>query len=128
MAEDEDEEDIRKLLKNKDFHKTVEMIQKNPKQFDELLKLLKDEDPIVRRGAACCLGELRNPKAVDSLIQSLDDENGNVRKTDAEALQKICEEQVLNELLKDENLIRDYDTLNRSINARSRTRGFLEHC
>ncbi|MCK4307846.1 HEAT repeat domain-containing protein [candidate division WOR-3 bacterium] len=77
--------------------------------IEPLIQMLKDEDNIVRSGAAkaLALGEVGDERAVEPLIQMLKDENKWVRSGAAKALGKIGDERAVESLilaaLKDED-------------------------
>lgn len=54
-----------------------------------LIAQLKDRDPLVRRHAAYCLGEIGDPRAVAPLIAALEDRQPLIRRHAAAALGKI---------------------------------------
>ena len=65
----------------------------------ELIKLLSDEEPIVRMAVAQALGKIGNPQAVSPLIIALGDTDWRVRESAQLALAKIGEP-ALSELIK----------------------------
>ncbi len=56
---------------------------------NELIKVLKDENPAVRMSAAFALGKIRQISAITPLINALDDSNSIVRVHAAWALNNI---------------------------------------
>jgi HEAT repeat protein len=87
--------------------KTVSLLEKN-RDVEGLIKALKDEDLVVRRGAASALGKIRDARAVEPLIQALKDKDSSVRWGAAVALGRIGDARAtepLNQALKDENSV-----------------------
>jgi len=84
-------------LKNKDSNvqenaaKAIGKIEINDKQFETILRMLKEgETSEERYGAAIALGELKNVKAIPALITALKDKDSNMRWRAAEAIEKIA--------------------------------------
>lgn len=72
---------------------------KDGKNFDSLIKALKDPNAEVRRKAAEALCKYKDPRALDSLIAILNDSNSSVRKKALRALSKINDKRVLSPML-----------------------------
>ena len=67
--------------------------------IDSLIKLLADNDDLVRRAAAISLGRAKAPAAIDNLVTLLKDEDPGVRKASAVALGQIADKRVAGALL-----------------------------
>ncbi|WP_169336403.1 HEAT repeat domain-containing protein [Archaeoglobus sulfaticallidus] len=55
-----------------------------------LIKLLEDEDPEVRAGAADALSDFDKPEVISALINTLADKNREVRWRSAKSLERLC--------------------------------------
>src|SRR5215510_3609444 len=67
--------------------------------IDSLIKLLADNDDLVRRAAAISLGRVKATPAIDNLVTMLKDEDPGVRKASAVALGQIGDKRVAGALL-----------------------------
>lgn len=71
-----------------------------PCVMDELIIMMRDEDPQVRASAAAALGPMLDPCAIEPLITALEDTNANVRQTARRMLRKYPDEPRAKETLK----------------------------
>ncbi|MBN2231057.1 MAG: HEAT repeat domain-containing protein, partial [Candidatus Thorarchaeota archaeon] len=73
--------------------------------YDRMIELLADKEQnyLIRRGAAATLGEIGDKRATDILIETLNDEHDDVRCNAAWALAEIKDKRSLNALLKATN-------------------------
>src|SRR5262249_34789046 len=71
----------------------------NNASVDSLIKLLADNDELLRRAAAISLGRLKATAATDNLVALLKDEDPGVRKVSAVALGQIGDKRVAGALL-----------------------------
>lgn len=84
QAKNEAEQQLYFIAK-KDWDKCLKM---NPVMMKELIRVMSDKDPQVRRKATETLGRIENP-AVEPLVAALRDDNERVRDKAAEALIEI---------------------------------------
>jgi len=84
QAKDEDEQQLYFIAK-RDWDKCLKM---NPVMMKELIRVMNDEDPQVRKKAIETLSRIENP-AVEPLAAALRDDNGRVRDKAADALIEI---------------------------------------
>ncbi len=84
QPKDEDEQQLYFIAK-KDWDKCLKM---NPVTMKDLIRVMNDENPQVRRKAIETLGRIENP-AVEPLVAALRDDNSRVRAKAAEALIEI---------------------------------------
>jgi HEAT repeat protein len=84
QAKDEDERQLYFIAK-RDWDKCLKM---NPVMMKELIRVMNDEDPQVRKKAIETLSRIENP-AVGPLVAALRDDNGRVREKAANALIEI---------------------------------------
>jgi HEAT repeat protein len=84
QAKDEDEQQLYFIAK-RDWDKCLKM---NPVMMKELIRVMNDEDPQVRKKAIETLSRIENP-AVEPLAAALRDDNGRVREKAADALIEI---------------------------------------
>jgi HEAT repeat protein len=60
-----------------------------PVPAQELVPLLRDPDPAIRRETAQTLGALGDPEAIDPLLQALEDSDPSVQQATQEALKRL---------------------------------------
>jgi HEAT repeat protein len=82
------------------------LVQIGPPAVPILLKVIEDEDWVIRQGASQALGKIGDPQAVEPLIHALGDKNQWIRQYAAEALGLIGDKRAVEplvEALKDDN-------------------------
>src|SRR3978361_1967216 len=67
--------------------------------FEQLLELLKDKDPEVRRRAVIDLKDLGDRRAAPFLIEKLKDKSSHVQGTAVRALQELDDERAVGPLI-----------------------------